>query len=147
MEHSQIIEALNWRYATKKFDSSRKISESDWKVLEESLHMAPSSFGLQPWKFLIVQNPAVRKQLTPASWNQTQIEDCSHLVVVTTLRKMTVEHIQHLVDETAKTRGLEASALSTYRDMMVNSLTQGQAAEFSNFWTQRAGLHCYGVFT
>lgn len=54
---SQILEALNWRYATKMFDASKKISEADWKVLSESLRLAPSSYGLQPWRFLVVQTP------------------------------------------------------------------------------------------
>jgi nitroreductase len=65
--NNTIIEQLNWRYAVKKFDSTRKISAPDLQTLEESLRLAPSSYGLQPWKFLIVQSPEVRKKLTSVS--------------------------------------------------------------------------------
>lgn len=74
----QINEALEWRYATKAFDPSRKISDADWKTLESSLVNAPSSFGLQPWKFLVVQNQEIREKLKPVSWNQSQVTDSSH---------------------------------------------------------------------
>ena len=144
MESSDILQTLNWRYATKKFDNTKKISDADWKVLAESLRLAPSSYGLQPWKFLVVQNPAIRKQLTPVSWNQTQIEDCSHLVVFTTLKKMTTHHIDRHLEQTAKTRGMDISALAGYRDMMTKNLTQGPAAEVSNFWTQKQSYIAMG---
>ena len=63
MTHEEIREALNWRYAVKKFDPSKKIRETDWQTLEESLLLAPSSYNLQPWKFIVVQNPELRKKL------------------------------------------------------------------------------------
>ena len=75
------LEQLQWRYATKKFDATQDISETDWTTLEQSLVLAPSSFGLQPWKFFVVKNPEIRSQLLPHSWNQPQIVDASHLVV------------------------------------------------------------------
>ncbi|MEL6554024.1 MAG: NAD(P)H-dependent oxidoreductase [Cyanobacteria bacterium J06621_11] len=78
----QVIETLNWRYATKKFDPEKKISEADWKALEQSLVLSPSSFGLQPWKFLVIRNPDLRQQLVEHSWNQSQVTDASHLVVL-----------------------------------------------------------------
>src|SRR3954469_15108820 len=82
IDPNQLLEQLNWRYATKQFDPTRKISASDWTTLEEALRLTPSSFGLQPWKFIVVTDPAVRANLRPASWNQTQITDASHLVVL-----------------------------------------------------------------
>jgi nitroreductase len=144
MERSELLHALNWRYATKKFDNTKKISDADWKILEESLRLSPSSFGLQPWKFLIVQNPTIRKQLTPFSWKQTQIEDCSHLVVITTMKKMTEKHIAKFINQTAKTRGMEISALAGYSDMMNQHLIKGPAAETSNFWTQKQSYIAMG---
>ena len=76
-----LLAALKWRYATKKFDPEKKIPPEIWSALEASLVLAPSSFGLQPWKFVIVQDPAVRAQLAAASYGQHQTVDCSHLVV------------------------------------------------------------------
>ena len=71
---NQLLEQLNWRYATKQFDPKRKISAQDWTTLEEALLLTPSSGGLQPWKFIVVTDPAVRAKLLPASYGQAQIK-------------------------------------------------------------------------
>ena len=78
---AQLLEALNWRYATKAFDPALKIAETTWKTLEQTLILSASSFGLQPYRFLVVKDPAVRERLLPHSWNQRQVVDASHLVV------------------------------------------------------------------
>ena len=77
----QLLGQLNWRYATKQFDPNRKISDQDWATIEQALLLTPSSGGLQPWKFIVVTDPAVRAKLLPASYGQAQITDASHLVV------------------------------------------------------------------
>src|SRR5688572_20575293 len=77
----QLIERLEWRYATKQFDPTLKIDENTWSALEESLHLSPSSGGLQPWKFVVVTDAVMREKLLPASFGQTQIRNASHLVV------------------------------------------------------------------
>ena len=86
MNHSTqaVLNALRWRYATKQFDESRKINAEQWSAIEESLVLTPSSFGLQPWKFLIVKDHSIRRELRAESWNQPQVTDASHLVVLTT---------------------------------------------------------------
>ena len=78
----QLLQQLQWRYATKKFNPTKKITEDLWQTLVESLVLAPSSFGLQPWKFFVVTNSAVRQQLVEHTWGQTQVVDASHLVVL-----------------------------------------------------------------
>ena len=98
MTNKTIIEKLNWRYAVKKFDSSKKIPTTDWETLAESLRLAPSSYGLQPWKFLLIKNTDIRKTLTALSWNQSQIEDCSHFVVFTVKTKLDEAHIQKYIE-------------------------------------------------
>lgn len=72
---TDILKALQWRYATKKFDATKKISSKGFEELLEVLRLAPSSFGLQPWKFVLVKNPELRKRLKEASWNQSQVID------------------------------------------------------------------------
>ena len=81
MNHIQIKEALNWRYACKKFDPTKKISDVDWNTLKDSLVLTPTSYGLQLMKFLVVQDPELRQKLKAVSWNQSQVTDCSHYVV------------------------------------------------------------------
>ena len=81
LDPQQALKQLHWRYATKKFDPSKKISPANWQVLEQSLVLSPSSFGIQPWKFFVISNPEIRQQLLAHSWGQTPVVNASHLVV------------------------------------------------------------------
>ena len=81
IDAKQLLNRLNWRYATKQFDPDRKISAEDWATVEDALLLTPSSGGLQPWKFIVITDPAVRAKLLPASYGQAQITNASHLVV------------------------------------------------------------------
>lgn len=144
MNHDEIIHSLNWRYATKKFDATKKIAEKDWKVLSESLRLAPSSYGLQPWKFLVVQNRETLKKLTPLSWGQTQVEDCSHFVVFTTMTKVSEEHIKKFIKKTADVRGVDAATLQGYQDMMIGDVVKGPRSEIAKWWAQRQAYIAMG---
>lgn len=118
---SQIIDALNWRYATKAFDASKTIPADTWQALEQSLVLTPSSFGLQPWKFLVVQDKALRESLVPHTWNQRQVADCSHLVVMTVKKDVTLADIDGLIARIVDVRGGTADALAGYRGMMAGA--------------------------
>ncbi|MDH4469265.1 MAG: NAD(P)H-dependent oxidoreductase [Bacteriovoracaceae bacterium] len=141
---NQIIEALEWRYAVKKFDPTKKIKQEHWKILEESLLLSPSSYGLQPWKFLVVQNVALRKQLTPASWNQTQVEDCSHYVVLATLKTITEDYIGSFIQSTAETRHMDVASLMGYQKMIIGDLVQGPRSKVIEHWAQKQSYIAMG---
>ena len=140
----QIMEALEWRYAVKKFNPTKKIQQDQWSVLEQSLLLSPSSYGLQPWKFLVVQNGEIRKKLTPASWNQTQVEDCSHYVVIATLKKITEDYIGSFIQSTAQTRNVEAATLEGYKKMMMGDLIQGPRSQVVDHWAQKQSYIAMG---
>jgi nitroreductase len=144
MNTQEILKALNWRYAVKKFDSKKKLSQDQWSFLEESLILSPSSYGLQPYQFLIVQNSELRKKLTPLSWGQTQIEDCSHLVVFTTLKKVTEDYVNKFISLTATTRNIDAAPLAGYKDMMIGDLVKGPRAAVIQDWAQRQAYIAMG---
>jgi nitroreductase len=93
LEPADLIEALNWRYATKQFDPSRKIPAPVWEALEDALVLTPSSYGLQPWHFFVVTDPELKAALRPHSWNQPQVTDCSHHVVFATRRDIDVAFV------------------------------------------------------
>lgn len=67
----ELLEALQSRYAVKQFDPSGRIAPEVWSALEEALQLSPSSYGLQPWKFFVVEDPALRRSLKEASWKQS----------------------------------------------------------------------------
>jgi nitroreductase len=90
----ELISALNWRYATKKFDSERKLDDQQVDVMLESLRLSASSMGLQPYEFIHVKNPEIREQLKEHSHGQTQITDASELIVFTAKTKIGKKHIE-----------------------------------------------------
>ena len=136
-----LIDALNWRYAVKKFDATKKIDDKTWNALEDSLVLTPSSYGLQPWKFIVITNKEVMQKLTPVSWGQKQVEDCSHMVVMAVKEKLDENYIAHFIDTIASVRGVEASSLEGYKKMMVGGLSKmGQE------WASRQAYIALGNF-
>jgi len=93
---ASLLAALHLRYATKVFDSSRSIEPTTWSALEEALVLTPSTYGLQPWEFLVIDDPTLRADLRPFSWNQSQITDASHLVVFLARRTITAADLDQL---------------------------------------------------
>ena len=134
VDPSALLQALRWRYATKAFDPSRQIDPATWAALEESLLLTASSYGLQPWKFLVIRDAAIRAELRPHSWNQSQITDCSHLVVLLKKRTITAADADQLINATASTRGLEASVLDGYRQMIQVDLIDGPRSQVIGAW-------------
>ncbi|MEK6627686.1 MAG: NAD(P)H-dependent oxidoreductase [Bdellovibrionota bacterium] len=137
---------MNWRYACKKFDSTKKIREADWNILAESLRLSPSSYGLQPWKFIVVQNLELRKKLLPLSWGQTPIVDASHIVVITYKEKMDETHINKHIEQMAKIRGIDVSTLEKYKSTVVNDLINGPRAAEISHWAQKQTYIAMGTF-
>ncbi|HWU44664.1 MAG TPA: NAD(P)H-dependent oxidoreductase [Bdellovibrio sp.] len=143
MTHSKIQEALEWRYATKKFDATKKISAQDWKTLTESLKLAPSSFGIQPWKFLVIQNPELREKLTPLSWGQTQVTDASHYVVFLYKEKIDQAYVEKFINRVAEVRGAPLESLDGYKNMMIENLVKGPEEKI-RVWSQRQAYIAMG---
>lgn len=116
------LDHLNWRYATKKFDPSKKISGKELQEILEVLRLAPSSFGLQPWKFLIITNSELRKKLQPHSWNQPQVVQASHLVVLCSLETVDEVHVKTFIRHSAAERGVTEESLAGYERMILDFL-------------------------
>lgn len=112
---ADLVAALNWRYATKQFDPARKIPAEDWRALEEALRLAPSSFGVQPWKFVVVETVELRAKLRQVSWGQSQVTDASHLVVLAAKQAVDAAHLERYLADTAKTRGVAVESLAGFR--------------------------------
>ena len=132
-----LLQQLNWRYATKKFDATKKISAADWAVLEEALILTASSYGLQPWKFIIVTDPALKAKLRSASWNQSQVEDCSHLVVFAARQDITETDLDRFIARTAEVRGSTVESLAGYKGFMMGDLVKGARHAVIHEWAAR----------
>jgi nitroreductase len=141
-----LIQALNWRYATKVFDPTRRLTPDQLRILEQSLVLTPSSFGLQPYRFLIVTDPAVRARLREASWGQAQVTDCSHLFVFLARKQLTLADVDHLIERTVQVRGIPAESLAGYRAMMVGTLVEGPRSASVPEWAARQAYIALGQF-
>ncbi len=115
---------LHWRYATKGFDPAKKIPADVWKTLEEALVLTPSSFGLQPWKFFVVTDPAMKEKLTTASWGQKQVRDCSHHVVFAAESVTGPAQVEKYIHRIAELRDAPVEALDGFKKVMLNFLAQ-----------------------
>jgi nitroreductase len=108
--------------------------------------LAPSSFNLQPWKFLVVEDKALRQQLRAAAWNQPQVTDASHFVVLTAWRTATVGDVDRMIAATASHRGCGVDTLARYRQLIADFVTKGWAARDAAGWNARQAYLALGQF-
>jgi nitroreductase len=132
-----LLTQLKWRYATKKFDLTRKISAATWAALEQALVLSPSSYGLQPYRFIVVIDPKLREALKPLAWSQPQVTDASHFVVFARKTTLAEADVTKFVNMTTDTRGMPRGSLQGYYDMMVGDLVKGPRSAWVNEWTAR----------
>lgn len=135
-----LLERLKWRFAIKKFDPTKKIPGELWDKFESALQHSPSSLGLQPWKFIVVRDPELRKQLSTAARGQPQILDCSHLIIICAKTKLTQDDVNHYMDVIAKTRNQSLADLQGFKEMVGNAVLRGAIAAMMEAWARR---QCY----
>ena len=119
---STTLENLNWRYATKKFDPSKKVSSQDLETILKAIQLSPSSYGLQPYHILVITDADIRKELQPASWNQSQIVDASHMLVFAAKSEFGSELVDDYLENVSVTRGMDIENLKGYGDFMKSKL-------------------------
>lgn len=130
-----LIDKLNWRYATKKFDSTKKLSAEQLDTLLTAVQLSPSSYGLQSYKVLVVEDAAIRQQLREAAYGQAQLTDASQVIVFATETKIDEALVNKYVDLIAATRQLSLDKLEPYQQVMagtVNRLAHEQKINWSN---------------
>jgi nitroreductase len=120
------VSDLLWRYAVKRFDSTRTIDSETWAQIEQSLVVTPSSFGLQPWKFFVIKSPEVKAKLSAISWNQSQPSECSHMVALAAMHTVSEEYVDRFFQRASQARKVSADSMSGYRDIILGFLKQKQ---------------------
>lgn len=132
----KLIEALNWRYATKEFDTTKKIAPSDLEQIKEAVRLSASSYGLQAYKILIIEDVELREKLKAAAYGQPQITDASQLVIFCNYNEVTPEYIDSYIERIAETRNLSTSDLKGFADTMKGA-TGSLSAEQVKTWTAK----------
>lgn len=131
-----LLAALRWRYATKKFDPARKIPAAIWDAIEESLILTPSSFGLQPWKFLVVTDPGLRANLAGESWRQPQVTEASHFVILTARTNLDTTDIDEWMARMGEVQGTAPETLAMVKGM-IEGFAQPMSHEMKHEWNVR----------
>lgn len=133
---TQFIKDAQWRYATKKFDASKKVSTEDLTIIKEAIRLTASSYGLQPYKVYIIENPELRAQLQPASWGQSQIVDASQVIVFANMTQFGDADIDAYIQNLSQTRNIPVEAVQGYADFMKSKITPLTADVKAN-WTAK----------
>ena len=140
----QLLQALEWRYATKIFDAAKKIPADVWAALEKTLVLTPTSYGLQPYQFLVVQDAAKRAALLPHSWGQKQVVDCSQFVVFTARTEMKKADVDKLIARISRVRGVPAESMTPYWNMMIGDVVNGPRGKSAHEWAARLSYIALG---
>jgi nitroreductase len=130
------IEHQNWRYATKKFDSSKKVTAADLELLKEAIRLSASSYGLQLYKVIIIEDADLRAKLLPASFGQTQVTDASHLIIFANQTNVGEAEIDAYLQNTSTTRGLPLETLAGYGAFMKGTINP-MPEDLKNIWTAK----------
>lgn len=140
---SSVLEHRTWRYATKKFDSNKRVSDEDLQTLLEATRLSASSYGLQPYHVFVITDQDVKEQLKPASWGQSQITDASHIIVFANATDFGEELVDDYLANVSKTRSIPEEGLKGYSDFMKSKLMDLPVASKSN-WTTRQAYIAFG---
>jgi nitroreductase len=140
----EMIEKLKWRYATKEFDAAKKLSNTQVNQLMQATNMAPSSFGLQPFRMLLVEDDELRQKLKKVAWGQPQVTDASSLIVFAAYTNVTSEDIDDFMKRIADIRQVSLESLESYEAMLKGSLLGKSQADLAQ-WTARQAYIALGT--
>ncbi len=146
MNPADLVQNLNWRYAVKAFDPAARIADDIWEALEQSLVLTPSSYGMQPWKFIVTTDSVVKAKLVPHAWGQSQVTECSHLVIFLMKRDVSEADVDGWIARMAEVRGVTAESLKGYRNFMVGDFVNGPRKAVVNEWAARQVYIALGNF-
>jgi nitroreductase/dihydropteridine reductase len=139
-----LIEKLTWRYATKKFDKTKKLSPFQLEELLHAVHLSPASTGVQSYKIIVVEDAAVREKLKQSAYGQSQIVDGSQLIVFAAENSLNEDYVKKLIDHVAKSRGIDRINLAGY-EQMINHKIGSMNDEERIVWAKKQAYIALGV--
>lgn len=146
ISNDALLAQLQWRYATKVFDPAKKISAADWAALEQALILTPTSYGFQPYRFVVVTDQATKDQFVPNSWGQKQPAECSHFVVFAAQESVNEADVDHYLARVAAVRGITAESLGGFKKVLVADIVQGPRSQSQHEWATRQAYIALGNF-
>jgi nitroreductase len=146
ISNDALLAQLHWRYATKAFDPTKKISAADWAALEQALILTPTSYGFQPYRFVVVTDQATKEAFVPHSWNQKQPAESSHFVVFAAKQSVNEADVDHYLARIAEVRGVAVSSLEFLKKMLVGDIVSGPRSKWQLEWATRQAYIALGNF-
>ena len=144
---SNIIERLQWRYACKKFDSSKILSEEKLNILKESFNLTATSYGLQPLKMIVIANTEIKKKLVPLTMQQKQVQDASHVLVFCIETKLTAKYIENYFDRVEEIRNTPRAILQPFETFLVDDFSEKSSASIDAWMEKQAYLAMGNILT
>ncbi|MGG8497056.1 NAD(P)H-dependent oxidoreductase [Tenacibaculum sp. TC6] len=144
---SNSIENLKWRYAVKKFDNNKFLSEEQIHILKEAFNLTATSFGLQPIKLVIIKNKELQQQLVPHSWNQQQVAQASHVLVISIPKKITVKDVEAYFNLVKEVRNTPDEILNPFKEMLAGSITSKSEEELHQWMKNQAYIALGNLMT
>ncbi|TAJ13476.1 NAD(P)H-dependent oxidoreductase [Marinilabiliaceae bacterium JC017] len=138
-----IIEKLNWRYATKQFDTEKKLTGAQLIRVLSATNLAASSFGLQPYNVLVIEDTEIRKRLREAAWGQSQVTDASQVIVFAAKTNLSDTHVDEFIQRISQTRNIPVEALAEYEGMMKGAIN-ARPQEMLTQWAARQAYIALG---
>lgn len=133
-----LLENLNWRYATKKYDPTKKVSQEDVAKIVEAARLAPTSSGLQQFRVIVISNQELKDKIVPIAWGQQIVADCSHILVFAAWDRYTEERIDQIYNYTTDQRGLPRGRFDSYTSRLKDLYLPQTAEENFNHTARQA---------
>jgi len=143
MEQS-IIENLNWRYATKKFDATKRITPEHLQILKDAVRLTASSYGLQPYQVIMLESPELRQKVKEVAWNQAQVTDASDVMILANISNVGIKEVKDYIENMAQVREISTESLKGFEDMMTNVVTTLSPEDKAN-WTAKQAYIALGT--
>jgi len=141
------IENLQWRYAVKKFDQHKSLTEVQINILKEAFNLTATSYGLQPVKLVVVKNKEIQQSLVPHSWNQQQVADASHLLVLCVQKELTPEDIESYFNLVKSTRNTPDEILNPFKSFLKDAINSKSKDEITSWAKNQAYIALGNLMT
>lgn len=142
-----VLEKLKWRYATKKFDPTKKLSEPQLQVLKEAFNLTATSYGLQPVKLLVIADDSLKQRLVEHSWGQRQVADASHLLVFCVINDIDEQYVINYFERVKNIRNTPDEILKPFRSFLTNDFNNKTSEEIKTWATKQAYLAMGNLLT
>jgi nitroreductase len=146
VSNDALLQQLRWRYATKAFDPAKRISADDWAALEHALILTPTSYGFQPYRFIVITDPAMREKLVPISFGQRQAVEASHFVVFAAMTSVSEADVDHYLAHVAQARGVPVEKLAGFKGLLMKDIVHGPRGQIQHEWATRQVYIALGNF-